>query len=143
GRETAGGGGEPSIPAARGGRGAVAGGAGAGAEGAADGGRFRPRRGAVGRGADIPEQRVCDTMTRTGRREDDMRRCILWLAVATLVGLPALGARGDEEKVPLDKAPRPVLEAVKGRFPDAKVSGVTREKEDGKTVYEVTIKDKG
>src|SRR5947207_2283444 len=82
-------------------------------------------------------------MTRTRRREDDMRRFILRLAVVLVLGLPGLGARGDEEKVPLDKAPKPVLEAVKARFADAKITGVTKEKEDGKTVYEVTIKDKG
>src|SRR5437764_9808159 len=82
-------------------------------------------------------------MTRTGRREDDMRRFISWFAVVLLLGLPALSARGDEEKVDLTKVPRPVLEAVKARFAEAKITGVTKEKEDGKTVYEVTIKDKG
>jgi uncharacterized membrane protein YkoI len=52
-------------------------------------------------------------------------------------------AYADEEKVPLDKVPKPVLEAVKARFKDAELKGASKEAEDGKVVYEVTIKLKG
>lgn len=52
-------------------------------------------------------------------------------------------ARADEdEKVPLDKVPKAVLNAVRTRFPNAKVVKAGKENEDGKTVYEVAIKDK-
>jgi hypothetical protein len=54
-----------------------------------------------------------------------------------------LTARADEEKVPLDKLPKAVTEAVKKRFPDAELKSAEKEKEDGKTVYEVAIENKG
>jgi hypothetical protein len=50
-------------------------------------------------------------------------------------------ARGDEEKVDLDKLPKAVVKAVKDKFPKAKLVGAEKEKEGGKTVYEVHIKD--
>src|SRR5262245_32039576 len=67
------------------------------------------------------------------------------LMAAAGLGLLAAAAvsPADEEKVPLDKVPKAVLESVKGRFKDAELKGATKEKEDGKTVYEVTIKFKG
>ena len=48
----------------------------------------------------------------------------------------------DEEKVPLDKVPKAVLDAVKTKFPGAKLLGAGKEKEDGKTVFEIQIKYK-
>ena len=55
----------------------------------------------------------------------------------------AAAARADEEKVPLDKAPKPVVEAAKKRFPKAEVKGVSKETDKDKTVYEVTLKQDG
>ncbi|MDB5309023.1 MAG: hypothetical protein JWO38_3225 [Gemmataceae bacterium] len=49
--------------------------------------------------------------------------------------------RADEKKVPLDKLPKPVLETVKKRFPKAELLGGEKETVDGKTEYEVEIKD--
>jgi hypothetical protein len=49
----------------------------------------------------------------------------------------------DEEKVPLDKLPKAVLEAAKKRFPKAEVVGASKEKENGKTLYEVELKAGG
>ncbi len=49
----------------------------------------------------------------------------------------------DEEKVPLDKLPKVVVEAVKKKFPNAELVEASKENEDGKTVYEVAIKDDG
>jgi uncharacterized membrane protein YkoI len=57
------------------------------------------------------------------------------LALTTVV-------RADEEKVPLDKLPKKVTDAVKARFPDAKLVSAEKEEEDGKTVYEVAIENK-
>jgi uncharacterized membrane protein YkoI len=65
----------------------------------------------------------------------------LLAAVAALVLLPAAWA--DEEKVPLDKLPKAVVEALKKRFPDAELVSAEKEDENGKTVYEVAIKNKG
>lgn len=49
--------------------------------------------------------------------------------------------RADEEKIELDKLPRAVVEAVKDKFPKGKLVSAEKEKEDGKTVYEVNLKD--
>lgn len=72
-------------------------------------------------------------------------RQVIWslgtLAAAGLLVLAA-GTRADEEKVPLDKVPKVVMDAVKARFPSAKVVGAEKETENGKTVYEIGIKDK-
>jgi uncharacterized membrane protein YkoI len=73
---------------------------------------------------------------------------ILHVGRGMLAGLAALLllaplARADEEKVPLDKLPKAVVETVKKRFPAAQMVSADKEKENGKTEYEVTIKDKG
>src|SRR5437870_6912972 len=55
-----------------------------------------------------------------------------------LVGAALVNA--GEEKVPLDKVPKAVMEAVKARFKDVKVTGASKEKEEGKILYEITFK---
>jgi hypothetical protein len=55
----------------------------------------------------------------------------------------ASAARADESKVPLGDLPKGGLEAVKAMFPAAQVSGAAKETEDGKTVFEVTLKQDG
>src|SRR4051812_1069756 len=55
----------------------------------------------------------------------------------------AAAVRADEEKVPLDKVPKPVLEAAKKRFPKAEIKGASKETDKDKTVYEVTFKQDG
>ncbi|HEX4590104.1 MAG TPA: PepSY-like domain-containing protein [Gemmataceae bacterium] len=64
---------------------------------------------------------------------------------AVVVGVLATRTtvRADEEKLTLDKVPAAVSAAVKKRFPKAEVLGASKEIEDGKTMYEVTIKDAG
>jgi uncharacterized membrane protein YkoI len=52
-------------------------------------------------------------------------------------------ARADEEKIALDKLPAKVKEAVKAKFPDAELVSAEKENENGKTVFEVAIKNKG
>jgi uncharacterized membrane protein YkoI len=56
-----------------------------------------------------------------------------------VVAVPAWA--DDEEKVPLDKLPKAVVDAVKEKFPRAELVSAEKEKEDGKTVYEVALKD--
>lgn len=63
--------------------------------------------------------------------------------VAVAVFVLAAPVRADEEKVPLDKVPKPVLEAAKKRFPKAEVVGASTEKKDDKTVYEIELKEAG
>jgi hypothetical protein len=70
-----------------------------------------------------------------------MRKILYVLAIVAAAGL--VSARADEEKVPLDKLPKAVVEAVKKRFPEAELVSAEKETEDGKTVYEVAIKHKG
>lgn len=61
-------------------------------------------------------------------------------AGVAVLALALVCARADEEKVPLDKVPKAVIDAVKKEFPKAEVAGAATEKEDGKTVYEITLK---
>ena len=74
-----------------------------------------------------------------------MRKFIRMPAVWTVVALALAGpvTRADEEKVPLDKLPKPVLNAVKARFPRAELKGAGKETEDGKTVFEVALVNQG
>jgi hypothetical protein len=66
---------------------------------------------------------------------------VISVAVVSL-GLLAPG-RADEEKVSFDKLPAAIVEAVKERFPRAQMIKAVKENEDGKTEYEVTIRDGG
>jgi hypothetical protein len=52
------------------------------------------------------------------------------------------GVRAADEKISIDKLPKVVTAAVTKRFPDAKLLSAEKETEDGKTVYDVAIKDK-
>ncbi len=70
-----------------------------------------------------------------------MFRGIVILSVCALLSVPSLAVRADEEKVPLKDLPKAVADAVKKKFPKAKVVSASKEIEDKKTVYEVTIKD--
>ena len=68
----------------------------------------------------------------------------LALAAVAAVAMTAVVLADDgEEKVPLDKLPKAVLTAVKTRFPKAEAKEASSEKADGKTVYEVTLKEDG
>jgi hypothetical protein len=67
-----------------------------------------------------------------------------FLSLVTLLSLGAFATlRADEDKVPLDKLPKPIVEALKKKFPKAELIEASKETEDGKTEYEVTIKDDG
>ncbi len=62
------------------------------------------------------------------------------VALVALLGLAAV--RADEEKVALDKLPKAVTDAVKKQFDGCKLVAASKEKEDGKEVFEVVIKHK-
>ena len=74
-----------------------------------------------------------------------MRTLLSRLSVAVVASVLVFGlvAQADEEKVPLDKVPKAVLDAVKAKFPNAEMKGASKETENGKTLFEVTIKNKG
>jgi Putative beta-lactamase-inhibitor-like, PepSY-like len=72
-----------------------------------------------------------------------MRRTA-WSVTGLFVTLAALsGAATAEDKLPLDKLPKPVQKAIKARYPSAEVLYATKEQADGKTSYEVYMKHKG
>jgi uncharacterized membrane protein YkoI len=62
--------------------------------------------------------------------------------MASVLLILAAAVQAKEEKVALDKVPKPVMDAVKARFKDASVIGADQETEDGKLAYEVSVKDK-
>ncbi len=66
--------------------------------------------------------------------------CAMAWAALVLAGL-LVGVWADEEKVALEKLPRAVTDAVKKRFPRAALVKASRETEDGKTAFEVTVKE--
>jgi hypothetical protein len=65
------------------------------------------------------------------------------VASAVVLACSIGNVRADEEKIPLDKLPKAVAETVKKRFPKAEQLEASKETENGKTEYEVTIKDSG
>jgi uncharacterized membrane protein YkoI len=66
-----------------------------------------------------------------------------FVAAAALVSVTALVARSAEEKVKPEDLPRAVAEAVKARFPDGKISDAAKEDENGKTIYDIELKQDG
>src|SRR5437763_1126400 len=81
------------------------------------------------------------------RCPNHQRRCVVRKVVGVALALAFAGLCGflwaDEEKVPLDKLPKPVLDAVKKRFPKGELVAASKETADGKTEYEVSLKDGG
>jgi uncharacterized membrane protein YkoI len=71
-----------------------------------------------------------------------MKRLLSLFAVLS-IGFFAAVRADDEEKVPLDKLPKAVIESVKKKFPKSELVSASTEKEDGKTVYEVAVKENG
>lgn len=70
-----------------------------------------------------------------------------WLALSVVVcvlsGMAAGADEAKEGKVSLDKVPKAVLKAVKAKFKGAELVSASTEKDNGKLVYEIVIKDKG
>jgi uncharacterized membrane protein YkoI len=62
---------------------------------------------------------------------------------ALTLSVMASAAWAKEEEVPLDKLPKAVVDAVKAKFPGAKLLEASKETENGATTYEVTVDHKG
>jgi hypothetical protein len=70
-------------------------------------------------------------------------RGFMGCCVGVVVGLVLLAGARAGDKIPLDKVPKAVTDAIKGRFPDAEITSVEKETEDGAVVYDVELKHKG
>jgi hypothetical protein len=74
-------------------------------------------------------------------REDPMQKLMRAFGSMMVVAFLVTAALGDEEKVSPDKVPQKVQDAVKAKFPEAKVIKASKEKENNETIYEVAIKN--
>jgi biopolymer transport protein ExbD len=73
-----------------------------------------------------------------------MQRFVCGLWIVTMLGtLMQTATRADEENIGIDKLPKAVVDAVKAKYPDAKLVAAEKETQKDKTFYEVTIKSKG
>jgi uncharacterized membrane protein YkoI len=76
-----------------------------------------------------------------------MRGIVSGLGLCALAGLVMLAtlARADDkaEKIPVDKIPKKVMDAIKNRFPGAEITSAEKEKEGGDIVYDIELKQKG
>jgi 3-keto-L-gulonate-6-phosphate decarboxylase len=70
-----------------------------------------------------------------------MNRLLCVVAMLSIGAFAVVWA--DDGMVPLDKLPKRVVEALKKQFPKAELLEASKETEDGKTEYEVTIKEGG
>jgi hypothetical protein len=61
-------------------------------------------------------------------------------AIAVLLSLIAT-AQADQEKIPLDKVPKVVLDAVKAKFPKGELTGAEKETDGEKVTFEVKLLD--
>ena len=66
----------------------------------------------------------------------------LGVCMAMALVWQAASVSAKEEKVPLDKLPAAVKDAIKARFPGAKLGEANKETKKDETVYEVELKQK-
>ena len=73
-----------------------------------------------------------------------MRSILGWFGpVALAVMLCTTVAGADEQKVPLDKVPKVIMDSILGRFPGAQVTSVEKEKEGAKILFDIELKHRG
>lgn len=72
-----------------------------------------------------------------------MQRLAVVVAAGLALALLTRATRADEEKVAIDKLPKAVVKAIKARWADAELVGAEKEKEEGKVVYDVSVKVNG
>src|SRR5262245_52725839 len=63
--------------------------------------------------------------------------------VATVFVLPAGVARAADEPKDLNKIPKAVMDALKAKFPRAKIDKWSKENEKGKVIYDIEFKQDG
>jgi uncharacterized membrane protein YkoI len=75
-----------------------------------------------------------------------MRNLIRWtlsLVFGLGMALACEGARADEEKIPVAKVPKAVIDAVKARYPGSVIKGAEKEEEEGQVTYELKLTHQG
>ena len=65
------------------------------------------------------------------------------LVAGVFVLLAAAVSRAGQEPKDLDKVPKAVMDALKAKFPRAKIDKWTKETEDGKVIYDIEFKQDG
>jgi hypothetical protein len=71
-----------------------------------------------------------------------MQKLSRWLmAAVAMVTLVAVARSDDDEKVPLDKVPAKILDAVKAKYPKAKLVSAGKGDVDGTKVFEFKLKE--
>jgi len=66
-----------------------------------------------------------------------------WIAGGLVAALLVLVARAADEPKDLDKIPKAVMDALKAKFPNAKIDKWTKENDKGKVVYDIEFKENG
>ncbi|HEX9705059.1 MAG TPA: PepSY-like domain-containing protein [Gemmatimonadales bacterium] len=72
-----------------------------------------------------------------------MRTLIATCSAVLLAAAATATAQETETPVALDQVPKPVTYAVRARFPQGTVRAAAQETEEGKTVYEVSVTERG
>lgn len=70
-----------------------------------------------------------------------MRKSVVVAAFALVLFIGHKSVRAEEEKVPLDKIPKAVMEALTAKFPNAKIDKCTKAKEGDDVVYDIEFKE--
>src|SRR5947209_20339944 len=71
-------------------------------------------------------------------------RIASWMAAGALgLWTLATAARAQEAEIPLNQLPKAVADAAKAKFPGATWREAAKETEDGKTLYEIAMTQKG
>jgi hypothetical protein len=89
----------------------------------------------------VREQRRLPAAGRCKSGPEDQERTMRRILCGAAVLLVAAAGRADEEKVPLDKLPTAVVEAIKAKFPKAELVSAEKETDGDETTYEVIIKN--
>jgi hypothetical protein len=69
----------------------------------------------------------------------------IWLGTGSTLALLilAVAAPAEGERVRLNMVPQPVLDTVRARFKDVRLTGADKEVQGGKAIYEIAIKHEG
>lgn len=65
------------------------------------------------------------------------------IALSLVLPMAPRVTQAQEQDVKIKDAPTVVIQTVSARFPDAKIHGVSKDIEEGKQIYEVTLKQRG
>ena len=71
-----------------------------------------------------------------------VRSLVAALSLLVVVASTIHGAEGAEEKIALDKVPKPVLDALKPMFPEAKLAAASKKEKEGKVSYSLNFTNK-